>query len=81
MAFTQTQLTALENAIAAGATRVTHDGKTVEYASLDDMLRRRNIIRTALGIDPQTSATVMAAHDRGFPGPGTWGDDGTFSGF
>lgn len=81
MAFTQGQLTALENAIASGATRVSYDGKSVEYGSLDNMLRVRNIIMRALGVVPAASATVTVAHDRGFPGPSTWGDDGLTSGF
>jgi hypothetical protein len=81
MAFTQTQLDALENAISSGATRVSYDGKSVEYASLDVMMRVRDIIRRALGLAPAASATIMVAHDRGYPGPATWGDDGLFSGF
>jgi hypothetical protein len=81
MAFTQTQLDAIEGGIAAGTTHVSYDGKSVEYRSLDEMLRIRDIIRRALGIIPQSSATVLAAHDRGFPSPSTFGDDGLQSGF
>jgi hypothetical protein len=74
MAFSQTQLTAIEDAIASGTTRVSYDGKSVEYASLDVMLRVRNIIQIALGIVSGTSATVLVAHDRGYP-PGYGNDD------
>lgn len=81
MAFTQQQLTALENSIASGATRMSYQGRTVEFGSLDQMLRVRDIIRRALGLIPDTSATINVAHDRGYPGPATWGDDGIFSGF
>jgi hypothetical protein len=81
MAWTQAQLDALENAIASGATRIHYQGRVVEYGSLDTMLRIRDIIRRALGLAPASSATVVVAHDRGFPGPATWGDDGLFSGF
>jgi hypothetical protein len=81
MAFTQKQLDSIESAIATGATRMTHDGRTVEFASLDAMLRVRDIIRRSLGLVPASSATVVVAHDRGYPGPATWGDDGLFSGF
>lgn len=81
MAFTQAQLDAIENAIGAGATRVTYEGRTVEYGSLDDLVRVRQFIRRALGLDTTSTATVVVAHDRGFPGPATWGDDGLFSGF
>ena len=38
------------------------------------MLRIRDIIQRALGIVPQTSATVLVAHDRGFAGGGLQGD-------
>ena len=80
MAFTQKQLDSIENAIATGATRMTHEGRTVEFASLDAMLRVRDIIRRALGL-VSGSSTVVVAHDRGYPGPATWGDDGIWSGF
>lgn len=81
MAFTQGQLDAIENAIASGATRVSYQGRSVEYGSLDNLMRVRDIIRRDLGLTPAKSATVVVAHDRGYPGPATWGDDGLFSGF
>jgi len=37
MAYTQAQITALEEAIAAGVLRVSYDGKSVEYRSLKEM--------------------------------------------
>lgn len=37
MAYTQTQLDALEAALASGALRVTYDGKTVEYRSIAEL--------------------------------------------
>jgi len=46
MTFTQTELDVLKAAYAAGALRVTHNGKTVEYGSEADLLRR---IRTIEG--------------------------------
>ena len=61
------QLTELENAIAIGATRVAYENKTVEYRSLDDMLRIRSMLRRELGLDSGASATVLVSHDRGFP--------------
>lgn len=81
MAFTMQQLANLENAIATGATRMQYQGRTTEFRSLDQMLRVRDVIRRALGLTPDASATILAAHDRGYPGPSTWGDDGLFSGF
>jgi hypothetical protein len=74
MAFSQAQLTAIEDAIASGTTHVSYEGKSVEFASLDVMLRIRNIIMIQLGLISGTSATVLVAHDRGFP-PGYGNDD------
>ena len=80
MAFSQAQLDAIEDGIAAGVTSVSYEGKTASYRSIDDMLRIRDIIRRALGIVPQSSATVLVAHDRGFSGGGLQGD-GRFFGW
>ena len=68
MAFSQAQLDAIEAGIAAGVTTVSYEGKNVSYRSLDEMLRIRDIIMRALGLAPMKSATVLVAHDRGFPG-------------
>ena len=81
MAFSQGQLDAIEAAIASGTTRVAYEGRVTDYRSLDDMLRVRDIIRRALGLAPQASATVLVAHDNGHGGPSTLGDDGLHSGF
>ena len=54
MAFTQTQLDALETAIAAGTLEVTTGDKKVRYHSLDEMIRLRDIIRNQLAADAQT---------------------------
>jgi hypothetical protein len=50
MAFTQTQLDALEAAIAAGVKVYHHEGKRVEYQTLDEMLKVREIMRADLGL-------------------------------
>jgi len=44
MAYTQTELDALKAAFAAGILRLTYDGKSVEYGSAEDILRRIRII-------------------------------------
>lgn len=54
MAFTQTQLDALESAIAAGTLEVTTGDKKVRYHSLDEMIRLRDIIKNQLAADAQT---------------------------
>lgn len=48
-AFTQTQLDALTNAISQGVTRIEYDGKTVQYASIADMLALRDRMTRELG--------------------------------
>jgi hypothetical protein len=67
--YTYTQLQAITTAIAAGVTRVSYDGKTSEFRSLDDMLRVAEIIQNYLGLQEpgRTTTTVLCAHDRGFP--------------
>jgi roadblock/LC7 domain-containing protein len=58
MAFTQTQLDALDSAIAAGVLTVrTADGKLVTYQSMGDMLKARDLIASSLAA---ASATARA---------------------
>ncbi len=59
-AFTQAQLDALTAAIAQGVTTVTHNGKTVRYASIDDMLRLRNTMKTELQTQPPNASRPLA---------------------
>lgn len=68
MAFSQAQLDAIEAGIAAGTTSVSYEGRSVTYRSLDEMLRVRAIIRTALGLTP-APVTVLAQHSRGYGAP------------
>lgn len=67
------QLTAIREAIASGVTRVAYDGKSSEFRTLDELLRIEEILQDALGMTQpgQTTTTVLAAHDRGFPQ--SWG--------
>lgn len=51
MAFTQDKLDALEEAIADGALKVKYSDKEIEYRSLKEMLKIRDIMRKALGVD------------------------------
>lgn len=44
MAYSQTELDALKGAYAQGILRLTYEGKTVEYGSADDLLRRIRVI-------------------------------------
>lgn len=65
MAFSQAQLDAIEDAITSGSTSVSYEGKSVTYRSLDEMLRIRAIIRSALGLTT-APVTVLVQHSRGF---------------
>jgi len=49
--FTQEQLTALEAAIASGTLEVYYGDKKVKYQTITEMLKARDIIRKALGLD------------------------------
>lgn len=55
MAFTTTQLDALDAAIVSGTLRVTYDGKTVEYRSMSEMMRARALV--AAGLAKQAGTT------------------------
>lgn len=48
MAFNQTQLDAIETAIASGELKVVFDGREVMYRSIDDLLKARNTIKASL---------------------------------
>jgi len=63
------ELVAINEAIVSGVTTVSYNGKSVTYRSLDELLRLRTIIMSALGLTPRASGTILAAHDRGYPGP------------
>ena len=65
--YTMEQLVAVTEAIASGVTRVSYDGKSTEFRSLDDLLRLQEIMQNALGVQEpgRPSTTVLCAHDRG----------------
>lgn len=64
MAWTQTQLDALEKAIAEGTLRVKYENKEVEYRSLEDMLKVRDLIRKELGIVSSKGQRIIATHSK-----------------
>ncbi len=66
MAWTASQLAALEDAIATGTTRVTHDGKTVEYRSLAEMIQVRNLMRTEMASSAAGPRSTLVRFDRGW---------------
>ena len=63
MAFTQSQLDALQEAYASGTTRVTIDGRTVEYRSLDDLSKAIARIERSLG-QGSTERSSLASFSR-----------------
>jgi hypothetical protein len=55
--WTETELAALRRAFASGTLRVSYDGRTVEYGSADDLLKRirtieREMAATSAGLLP-----------------------------
>lgn len=62
MAYTVTQLQALEAAIASGHKSVSYDGKRVDYQSTDEMIKAAGIIRQSL-ID--SGLLAAPTNDRG----------------
>lgn len=68
MAFTQTQLDALEEAIASGAKRVKYGDKEVEYPSLNEMMRLRDMMRRALGLTSSSAGRIYPTVKKGLSG-------------
>jgi hypothetical protein len=64
--WTETELTALRRAYASGTTRVSYDGKSVEYGSAADLLARiRTIERTIAAIGRPLPVAGRAGFARG----------------
>jgi len=63
--FTLKQLQALEKAIADGALIVKYSDKMIEYRSLDEMIRTRDIMRRELGLI-ETTNRVYPTFSKGF---------------
>lgn len=68
MAWTLTQLEALEAAIATGTTKVKYEDREVSYRSLAEMFTLRRAMRKALGLDnPNLVQDVHVITDKGLP--------------
>lgn len=69
MAFTTTQLTALEAAIASGELEVTFDGKTVKYRDTESLIGAYNFVKQKLEAQGDIASTRVrtsfAAHAKG----------------
>ena len=66
MAYSLTQLETLEKAISSGATRVSYDGKSVEYRSLSEMILLRDTMRRELGLDAGGGRRTVARFSSAF---------------
>jgi predicted transcriptional regulator len=64
MAFTQTQLDALEEAIAQGVLKVKYQDREVTYNSFKQMTALREMMRRELGLTEQT-VRMYAKHSKG----------------
>ena len=61
MAFTQTQLDALEAAIASGTLEVRMGDRLVRYQNTSDMIRARDVIKDQLAIATPTDRSTAAS--------------------
>jgi hypothetical protein len=60
MSWTTTDLTAIENAIASGELRVSFQDRSVEYRSIEELLKARDVIKAA--VDPTVSASTRSTY-------------------
>jgi hypothetical protein len=65
MAFTQSQLIALEAAIAQGTTRVKYQDREVEYRSLAEMIQLLNMMKQELGLTSGKIVVKKAEFSKG----------------
>ena len=67
--WTQAEVDALKSAIASGVRSVTHDGKTVTYGSVSDMLKALRLMQQ--DVSPTTAPTIRRVEFRGTGGGST----------
>lgn len=60
MAFTQSNLDAVEVAIASGELSVSYEGKMVTYRSMDDLIKARDTIKAALATAQATPSVRVS---------------------
>ena len=67
MTWTQSELDALKGAYASGTLRVSYDGKTVEYGSEADLIRRIRTIEREIAVatNTQRPSRSLAAFRKG----------------
>jgi hypothetical protein len=63
MAYSQTQLEALEAALASGMLRVSFEGRSVEYRSVEELKKAIAEVKSALAADPaRPRSRVIRTH-------------------
>lgn len=65
MAWTTSDLEALEKAIASGTTRVKYSDREVNYRTLDEMLKIRDMMAKELGDKPAGPYRALAQFSKG----------------
>ena len=65
MAWTSTDLSTIETAIASGTLRVQFADRMVEYRSISELLKARDAMKTSLETTASTSRTSYVEHSRG----------------
>jgi hypothetical protein len=65
MAYTQTQLDALDAAIASGELIVKYDGREVTYRSIDQLIKARDFVFARLPTTQRRVSYSIAFIDRG----------------
>jgi len=77
MAWSSDDLADLEAAIAQGAMVVKYTDKTVQYRSLDEMMRIRDLMRKELGLSDPCKSRIYPRFSKGFwrGRDDDWGDD------
>jgi hypothetical protein len=58
VSWTETELAALRRAYASGTLRVSYDGRTVEYGSADDLIKRIRTIEREIAAASSSSSPV-----------------------
>ena len=65
MAWTQSDLDAIEAALVNGTTKVKYETKEVTYRSIDELIRVRDLIKKDLGATNASSGRVYSSHSKG----------------
>lgn len=65
MSYTQTQLEALQAALASGTLRVSYDGKTVEYRSVDELIRAIAVVEAGVNVASPRLTHMNPAYSKG----------------